>query len=86
MVAHVERVSRPGEGADDLDRLVTGSGAAARIDGDQDDDGCEDQQRGADPQCASRKWHLHLLSSTVLGGEKRAVVSIDEYGNTLAQR
>jgi hypothetical protein len=31
-------------------------------------------------------WAIVWILVTVLGGEKRAVVSVDEYGNTLAQR
>jgi hypothetical protein len=31
-------------------------------------------------------WAIVWILVTLLGGEKRAVVSVDEYGNTLAQR
>jgi hypothetical protein len=31
-------------------------------------------------------WAIVWILVTLLGGEKHAVVSIDEYGNTLAQR
>jgi hypothetical protein len=31
-------------------------------------------------------WAIVWILVTILGGEKRAVVSVDEYGNTLAQR
>jgi hypothetical protein len=31
-------------------------------------------------------WAIVWILLTLLGGEKRAVVSVDEYGNTLAQR
>lgn len=37
-------------------RLVAGS-AAAREHDQQDDDCRSDRKRGADPECASRKWH-----------------------------
>jgi hypothetical protein len=31
-------------------------------------------------------WAIVWILITLLGGEKRAVVSVDEYGNTVAQR
>ena len=31
-------------------------------------------------------WAIVWILVAVLGGEKRAVVAVDEYGNTLAQR
>jgi hypothetical protein len=36
--------------------------------------------------CDAGVWAIVWIVVTILGGEKRAVLSVDEYRNTLAQR
>src|SRR6185436_3763219 len=55
--------SRPAPGVGASRCLVAvAATAAARVESDHDDHGCQDGECAADPECASRKWHLHPLS------------------------